>query len=405
VRTISLADWIVFGLTLVSGTFAGISNKYLYATCADGLHGQPNLFQKAYFFTLLMFIGEALCLVLYFYKKWQKAREDKEKQQYQLMHGSADEESSLADPNAPKPPSVWFFLFLSCFDCSATATGGVGLKWVSASVNQMLRGSMILFTGLFSVSILGRKLRFKQWLGIGVVCLALVIVGVSSAMDKAQSSSSDATGGQVALGLFLVILGSALNSAQNVLEERTMKGAAPVDPLAVVGWEGVFGSLICICILLPVMQFIPGDDQGSQENTIDTLLMFSRSPTIILCSLGYVISLAVMNYYSQRISISFSAVHRMLINTMRTVFIWVVDIMIYYLFGGKTASAACGSHKGQTQGEFWDDWSFLQLFGFAVLVAGTFIYMRARDAPIALDGHSADESVNNKDNLKAPLMA
>lgn len=49
----------------------------------------------------------------------------------------------------------------------------------SASSFQMLRGAVIIFTGLLSVAFLGRRLQPSQWFGILVTTLGLVIVGLA----------------------------------------------------------------------------------------------------------------------------------------------------------------------------------------------------------------------------------
>lgn len=49
----------------------------------------------------------------------------------------------------------------------------------SASSFQMLRGAVIIFTGLLSVAFLGRRLVASQWIGILVTILGLVIVGLA----------------------------------------------------------------------------------------------------------------------------------------------------------------------------------------------------------------------------------
>ena len=66
------------------------------------------------------------------------------------------------------------------------------------------------------------------------------------------------------IGIILVLLASALNAVQNVFEEKLLKavGGAEVDPLELVGWEGLFGSLLSMFVLLPIVYQIPGDDCG-----------------------------------------------------------------------------------------------------------------------------------------------
>lgn len=67
----------------------------------------------------------------------------------------------------------------------------------SASSFQMLRGSVIIFTGLLSVAFLGRKLELSQWLGILVTIVGLVVVGLAdlrSSHDQKHKLSEVITG-------------------------------------------------------------------------------------------------------------------------------------------------------------------------------------------------------------------
>ena len=44
------------------------------------------------------------------------------------------------------------------------------------------------------------------------------------------------------------------------------------EPLQVVGWEGVFGVLAMVCVLLPIVQHTPKDlTDGLHEDTWETL--------------------------------------------------------------------------------------------------------------------------------------
>lgn len=71
------------------------------------------------------------------------------------------------------------------------------LNMTSASSFQMLRGSVIIFTGLLSVAFLGRKLELSQWLGILVTIVGLVVVGLAdmhSSRDQKHKLSEVITG-------------------------------------------------------------------------------------------------------------------------------------------------------------------------------------------------------------------
>lgn len=273
----------------------------------------------------------------------------------------------------PKPP-IYYYAILSCFDLTATLLSTIGVKYVTASAVQMLRGSTILFTGFCTVLLMKKSLTKGQWGGIFIVMIALAMVGASSALrsayEPASSSSTDSvSGAQVFLGIVLILVGSLLNSIQNVVEESLLKGQnfADVHPLEIVGWEGFFGGLITMGIVMPVCQQITGPDLGVQEDSIDTFIQLGNSGLLQFLCIGFAFSLALMNNYSQVLSKNLSAVIRMLVSTCRVVVVWIVGLIIY--------------NYDKDLGESWDRWSYLQLAAFVVLVTGTFVYVYARDAP------------------------
>lgn len=66
----------------------------------------------------------------------------------------------------------------------------------------MLRGAVIIFTGLFSVAFLGRRLAPSQWLGILATIAGLVVVGLADLLSKhdSQHKLSDVITGEARWG-------------------------------------------------------------------------------------------------------------------------------------------------------------------------------------------------------------
>ena len=58
-----------------------------------------------------------------------------------------------------------------------------GLALTYASSFQMLRGAVIIFTGLLSVAFLGKKLKLYEWLGMFIVLAGLIVVGVTDLLE------------------------------------------------------------------------------------------------------------------------------------------------------------------------------------------------------------------------------
>lgn len=93
---------------------------------------------------------------------------------------------------------------------------GIGLLFTTASVFQMLRGSVILFVALFSVAFLGRKLRAFQWTGLAVCVAGITLVGASSYMTNAQSSAEDAS--RAMLGNALIVIAQLCSAVRSCAE-------------------------------------------------------------------------------------------------------------------------------------------------------------------------------------------
>ena len=63
----------------------------------------------------------------------------------------------------------------------------------------------------------------------------------------------------------------AVQAAQITFEDYFMADLA-IEPLQIVGWEGIFGTFFMIAILLPIVSVTPGEDgSGFHENTLETL--------------------------------------------------------------------------------------------------------------------------------------
>jgi len=66
----------------------------------------------------------------------------------------------------------------------------------------MLRGSVIIFTGMLSIGFLNRKLGAREWTGIAFVIMGLGFVGVS---DILTMEDSDMNTNSVITGDLLII--------------------------------------------------------------------------------------------------------------------------------------------------------------------------------------------------------
>ena len=85
----------------------------------------------------------------------------------------------------------------------------------------MLRGSVIIFTGLLSVAFLGSRLVLRQWIGMFTVIIGLIVVGVGDyVFFQASSTMNQST---VLAGDILIVLAQGIAAIQMTFEEKIVK--------------------------------------------------------------------------------------------------------------------------------------------------------------------------------------
>ena len=284
-----------------------------------------------------MFAGEASCLALfkivYYYHKLVK--------------------KNVSAFGAQKF-SCFVFMVPAFCDVLGTSTMYVGLNLTYASSFQMLRGAVIIFTALLSVAFFGSKLQIYHWVGMLMVVTGLVVVGLGDVIG--ESGSSDAH--SVLTGDLLIVLAQIIAAIQMTVEQRFVKGYN-VPPLQAVGWEGVFGSIIVGAALIP-MYFIPWNlpsgpdfwqDHTRFEDAIDGFHQIFYIPTLTVAYLGTVVSIAFFNFAGVSVTKEETAVTRMVLDSIRTLFIWLFGLAVE-----------------------WQQFSYFQPIGFTCLVFGSFIF-------------------------------
>jgi hypothetical protein len=245
---------------------------------------------------------------------------------------------------------------------------GVGLLFLNASVWQMLRGSNIIFSAFIQALTLKRKNAPYMWWGVGIVALSLVVVGLAAILATGLSTSGVSTTLTI-VSVILTIAGQFLRGVQGVVEDYVLHDVA-ISPYLVVGLEGFWGFLITTCIIMPVVQFVPSEQEGNgiHEDTIDTFLMLAHLPLLIGLSLLLVVFMFGLNLFGMIVLQITNATIRAIIESTRTVCIWVLQLILYYALE-KTEYG----HHHTGIGEPWSIWSWMQLAGFGLLVTGMFV--------------------------------
>jgi len=287
-----------------------------------------------------MFLGEMSCLVAF--KIWY----------YSVKCSGKD--ISIFGPQK-FTPFVWAIPAMC--DLAGTSTMYLALTWTYAASFQMLRGSVIIFTGILSVAFLGNKLKIHQWLGMFTVMIGLVIVGVGDVVFSDSSNTGyDPT--FILAGDLLIVLAQGIAAVQMTVEEKIIK-KYKVPPLQGVGWEGVFGFSVLVILLVP-FYFIPWhlpatqdfwQERKSFEDSIDALVQIFSNYQLLISTLGLIVSIAFFNFSGLTVTQKMSATTRMVLDSVRTIFIWAFSLLIG-----------------------WQKFEALQPVGYVVLFVGTCIY-------------------------------
>lgn len=355
---------------VITGSFNTLSNKWADQSCAVGRYPDVNntassdntcpegehVFDHPFVQSFAMFIGEFSCLLVF----------------YIVLCRNKSQNKPLELPNPDF--NRWVMLAPAICDCLATSMMNIGLNLTYASVFQMLRGSVVIFTGIFSVIFLGRKLYCFHWVGMFFVLCGLALVGLSSVID---STGSDAGARNPVLGNIFVIFAQLIVAGQMVIEEKFVAGYN-VPALLAVGLEGFFGFVI-VAILVAGMFYVNAPDalqapglNGKMEDVIDAVTMIGNSAAIAVALGGNVISIAFFNFFGISVTKEMSATTRMVLDSLRTVVIWLVCLAL----GWETFKLKEG---------------LMQIAGFVVLLSGTCIYNRIITIPVFMAGYNADQ--------------
>lgn len=162
-------------------------------------------------------------------------------------------------------------------DICGTTLMNAGLLMVAASIYQMTRGALVLFVGLFSVLFLKRKLFLFQWVSLVGVVLGVGIVGLAGAIwpddqKKAQllalASTEVASDALLAVVGVLLIAGAQIFTATQFVLEEYLLEKSTIEPIHVVGWEGIFGFLVTLIGMI-VLHLVIGRTEAGQYGYFD----------------------------------------------------------------------------------------------------------------------------------------
>jgi len=439
--------WTPFQLTIavvmvVTGSINTLAAKWANFLYSENSIGTEVEFNHPYLQADAMFVGEFLCMFAFLassfnssrknkaddygfaqndgnsgkmgvvnpereeaYEKEQEDNKESERKRTRSRTYSVDviNHPELAQEKEEKLPfgirQSYLMAPASFCDMCGTCLMYVSLTLTSATMFQMLRGAVIIFTGINSMIFLKARLKWFQWTGMAVVFLGLIITGLPDVLYpeettcflKPNETSStpnpmvsttrepppdyefdvyrlerlcpdpDADSGGVGdaiLGDILIVCAQVVVSFQMVYEEKILT-KYDIAPLQAVGWEGFWGFLgmsLCLVIFyfVPVQQALWSYDPTppyNLEDSIDGFIQLGNNPLLLVAILGTIFSIAFFNYAGQTVTKELSATNRMVLDSVRTLVIWLFSISIG-----------------------WQKFQYLQVIGFIILLTGMSLY-------------------------------
>lgn len=341
-----------------------------------------------------MFIGEMGCwlVVLGLYLKRRFfSRSSPAPTLYQAIPTDDTAETSEDDKDW-RPLTGWKTTVLAlpaCCDIIGSTLMNVGLMLVAASIYQMTRGALVLFVGLFSVLFLKRKLFLYHWFSLVVVVLGVAIVGLADVLFGGDKQNKNHTSQGIShwdlkpndqtdilyqslsiiptdlmttafhpsvlrtiTGILLIAFAQVFTATQFCLEEWILKNYA-LEPIYLIGWEGVFGFLVTVVAQI-ILHYTIGTSVKGQGGYFDANTGYKHvlnNRTIMITSVLIMVNINGFSFFGLSVTRSLSATSRSIIDTCRTLFVWIVSL-----------------------GLGWESFKWLQVMGFGLLVYGTFLF-------------------------------
>lgn len=299
----------------------------------------PQNFDHPFFQTWLMMLGELLCLFAFV-----------------IARGKCG--LGLTSPS-------WVFAVPCMCDWTATTLVNGAYAFIPASVVQMTRGAIVIFTCAFSVIFLKKRQYAYHLVGVLFVAGGITLVALSTFMNPtAHGAASSGAGNYRMLGISLCISAQIFQASMLVYEEKILHQYT-IAPLQCVGMEGLFGTFAGI-LLLSVLYPL------GIENTPHAFYQMTHSMWLLAACIASIFSIAFFNYSGVTVTQKASAVARSTIDVSRTIIIWAVELAVG-----------------------WNVFNWLQFGGFIMLALGTMLYNRILVIPF-LDPYEATKLEDQK---------
>jgi len=236
-----------------------------------------------------------------------------------------------------------------------------GASKIPMSLSLTLKGSRVVFSALFLILIMGRKLFAFHWFAIAIVLAGIVVASIPAVVKPEKGPGAT----EAIIGISLVLAGELIRSLRGVVEEKMLKKLR-YDALLVVGIQGLYACILTIPLIISV-NYIE-NSKGPLEEFTETVRMFGSSGVIIAIAAFMPFSVPGLFVAGAYVTKLMSAVHNALTTILTNGTVWIISIIVHYV------------DPLHLRGHGVELISLVQLTGFLMVLVASLIY----DADIKL---------------------
>ena len=246
----------------------------------------------------------------------------------------------------------------SMFECVAFCLGTYAQILMALSLAMIMKGAKVVFSAIFTVTFLKRKLERYHWFAVALCVAGLAVAGGSEYLNNSDNV------GTILLGTAMMLGCECLKAFHIIFDEKMFKHNK-CDVTFVVGIEGIYSCIVLIPMTILAWLVIPGSEGGSFESLSDSFYRIGESATIsgILCV--YPLTVLIVTIAGAMVTKHLSGVHNALISVARSILIWALELIFFY---------AAPKDLARMYGQPWGPFTYLKLIGFVCVIVATLVY-------------------------------
>jgi hypothetical protein len=342
---------------LLFGIGNAVTTKFAVICEAEGLPKWGlHSFQKPWFLTTICFFAMMCALPIYVVHSIRERRKGN---------------TSLMLVQELSFKAFCEFAIPAASDAFEGIVSAVCIVYVGVSIDSMMKSGTLVGCSLVSRWIFKQHYHTWQWIAITGVVISLTIVGASGIVASGSASTVKTSRGWVALIIVLKFI-SQVGYAIKISYEEYFVQKLHYHPIMICGVEGVWSFIMCGLICQPIAQFMPGEEgNGIREDTVDTFEMIKNNPSLIgLICFCWFLGITY-NCVSTTLIGRTSAVIRTLMESFRTLLIWLTQFSIFY---GLREAKDPAVNRFKMAGEEWSIGGYIQMGGFCLMTFSLFMY-------------------------------